>query len=174
MTESPYLPPIPPTHEQLPPAAGGQITEEYGSGEYGAGQYDDVDVPRPATVGYYNVYCVIMALVYLACLAFGIFLFGYANELADADDLVAIQIQGGVLAVMGSGLFLVFAIAPFLPRRKWVWIYGFFPIAIGMTSACCMPVTIPLLIFWIREDVKCYFRIKSPIVYDPYLGTQDV
>lgn len=165
MTESPYLPPIPPERSSAdpPPPRDGQ----------GVGGYED-DLQTPATIGYYNAYCVVMALIYLACLGLGIFLFWFAYEIAEDEDPFALQIQGVALGFVGAGLFLVFAIAPFLPRRKWVWIYGFFPIVIGMTSACCMPVTIPLLIFWIREDVKQYFRVRSPAMHDPYQRAQDV
>jgi hypothetical protein len=38
-----------------------------------------------------------------------------------------------------------------------VWVYDIVLICLGMTSVCCMPVTIPLLIFWIKPDAKAWF-----------------
>lgn len=36
-------------------------------------------------------------------------------------------------------------------------IVGIVAIAMGMTSACCMPAAIPLLIFWINDKTRKYF-----------------
>ena len=41
--------------------------------------------------------------------------------------------------------------------NPWAWIYGMVLICIGLTSPCCLPVTIPLLIGWIKDDAKAYF-----------------
>ena len=54
-------------------------------------------------------------------------------------------------------LLVVFAVAPFLPRRKWVWIYDLVVICLGMTSCCTLPVCIALLIFWIRPETRQFF-----------------
>jgi hypothetical protein len=38
-----------------------------------------------------------------------------------------------------------------------LWVYDLVVICVGMTSFCCMPVCIPLLIFWIKPEVRAYF-----------------
>ncbi|MGB7159266.1 MAG: hypothetical protein WBD40_14450 [Tepidisphaeraceae bacterium] len=58
---------------------------------------------------------------------------------------------------MGVPLAAVFGVAPFLPRRPWVWIYDLVLICLGLTSICCMPATIPLLIFWLKPEAKAWF-----------------
>jgi hypothetical protein len=68
----------------------------------------------------------------------------------------------GALLTCVSGAFLAASAAPFLlPARPWVWIYDLVVICLGMTSACFLPATIPLLIFWIKPEVKAYFGRPS-------------
>ena len=116
---------------------------------------------RPGVWKWYVLYCVAMAIVYLLCLAFGIFLATNADMLAAEDpsiDAVAIQIQGVLFTVLGGLLFFVFAAGPFVPRSKAGWIYGFVPICIGLTSLCCLPASLPLLLAWLKPEVKNYFN----------------
>ena len=55
------------------------------------------------------------------------------------------------------GLAGVFGAAPFLPRRPWVWIYDLVLICLGLTSVCCLPATIPLLVYWLKPEAKSWF-----------------
>ena len=59
--------------------------------------------------------------------------------------------------VIGLVLIFMSVLAIFLPPRPRVWIYNIVVIALGFASCCCMPATIPLLIFWLRDDTKHYF-----------------
>ena len=68
-----------------------------------------------------------------------------------------VKLQGTMMLALGFIFLIPFAIAPFLPKVPWVWVYGIVMIAIGMTSLCCLPATIPLLIFWIKPEARQYF-----------------
>ena len=57
-------------------------------------------------------------------------------------------------AVPGAAAF---SAGIFLPPRLWVWIYGIVLIAVGFTSACCIPFCVPLLIYWLKPEAKAYF-----------------
>ena len=72
----------------------------------------------------------------------------------DADTLA---VQGIVFVFIGPLLFIPFAIAPFLGRKSWVWVYDLVLICLGMTSCACLPATIPLLIFWLKPETKAWF-----------------
>jgi hypothetical protein len=48
-------------------------------------------------------------------------------------------------------------VALLLPPRPWTWIYHLVIICFGMTSACCIPMCVPLVIFWLKPDTKAYF-----------------
>lgn len=103
---------------------------------------------RPAVVIWFKIYCALLALIYagsaLACLTLAF----YGTE-------------GLVIGVLLAGLCIVLAVISalpiLLPARPWTWVYGVVLIAMGMTSACLLPACIPLLIVWIRPEVKRYF-----------------
>jgi len=117
--------------------------------------------PRiPAVWYWYVAYCVAMALLYLACIGGGIALFAFADQLAAEDassSPLEFQIMGAILAAISVPLTVLFAAAPLL-RGKLGWILGIVAIGIGMTSACCLPACIPLLLFWIKPELKAYMR----------------
>ena len=65
-----------------------------------------------------------------------------------------------------SGAWVFIATFPFfgacllplvLKPAPWLWTYDLVIICLGMTSACFLPVSIPLLIHWIKPETKAYF-----------------
>jgi hypothetical protein len=50
-----------------------------------------------------------------------------------------------------------YAMGPFVKGKSWGWVFGIVLIAIGMTSCCLWPITIPLLIQWIKPEMKRAF-----------------
>ena len=93
-----------------------------------------------------------MALLYLVCSGLGLIILLAAAE--GPED----KIVGVVMFVICLPLILLFAAAPFLPRSKFAWIYGFLPIGIGLTSCCTMPFSIALLIYWLQPELKAYLH----------------
>jgi hypothetical protein len=114
---------------------------------------------KPAVWTWYIVYCAFMAFMYFAVIIAGVvFMFFVPNE----DPDVPMNIIIGVLyMVLGLIFMVIFAIAPFLPKAKWSWIYGFVMIGIGMTSVCCLPASIPLLIYWLKPETKRFFNMAA-------------
>lgn len=113
---------------------------------------------KPPVYNWYVVYCIVMAVMYLLVAVVGVFFVINPELMAKTnEDVMALGITGVLYIVLGIILMIPYAIAPFLPPKSWVWIYGIVMIAIGMTSCCCLPVTIPLLIYWIKPDMKRYF-----------------
>ncbi|MCI0516137.1 hypothetical protein L0128_23230 [candidate division KSB1 bacterium] len=112
--------------------------------------------PVPPVWNWYVVYCVTMALMYLVIVLLGVLFLGWQLEIPDTEEF-EIQIIGWVFLGLGLPLGLIFGIAPFLPKQPWAWIFGIVLIGIGMTSACCLPAAIPLLIFWIKPENKAFF-----------------
>jgi hypothetical protein len=121
-----------------------------------------MEQPRvPGVWIWYVIYCVLMALLYLICLAVSIVLIAFADEIAAGDpemDATECRITGAILCMVSLPLMVLFGVAPLLPKKKFAWIWGLITIAIGMTSCCCLPVSIPLLIFWIKSDTKAFFH----------------
>jgi predicted membrane-bound dolichyl-phosphate-mannose-protein mannosyltransferase len=102
-----------------------------------------------------------MTLLYLGCVALGVVFFAFAEELA-ADDPemtpAGVRVMGVMFIAVSIPLVLLFGIAPLL-KGKVGWILGFVTIGIGLTSACCLPASIPLLIFWLKPELKAYLRV---------------
>ena len=119
---------------------------------------DNVTPPacKPAVWNWYIAYVAAMALMYAVVSVLGIVLLVIEPSLLEMES-AELKVQGAVCFVMGALLFLPFAAAPFIPRRPWTWIYHLVLICLGMTSCCCLPATIPLLIFWLKPDCKQFF-----------------
>src|SRR5262245_44812644 len=114
-------------------------------------------LPQPGVVTWFKVYCGALCLLYLATAAASLIFF-----LVDPVDLemspVEARVVGGLLLVMGLGFFVVCALPLVCRPRPWLWTYDLVVICLGMTSACCIPICIPLLIFWTKPEVKEFFR----------------
>jgi len=114
--------------------------------------------PPPASITWFRAYAGFMAFLYLVvtCLwvlsMFGVIcLIDAAGQpkLTSAFDLIVL---GAMLAA-----FLLCLTAVFLPARPWVWTYDLVVICFGMTHMCCLPACIPLLIYWIKPEIRAYF-----------------
>jgi len=113
--------------------------------------------PRPAVIVWFWVFCilgVLIDLMWMAAVAISLVVEHHR------DDEIAWMIG---IVVFSVPFTLAFAVAPFLPRRRWVWIYDIVVLCIGIASCCCIPAAIPLLIFWIRSDVEQWFSNAGPV-----------
>jgi MFS family permease len=114
----------------------------------------------PGVVTWYRVYCGALAVVYLALVVGGVAFMFFSDRIAQGDDEVPQWfgiVYGAVLIVLGLVFLSAYLAAFFLPAKPWVWIYGIVLISIGFTSACCLPFSIVLLIFWLKPECKVYF-----------------
>jgi hypothetical protein len=124
-------------------------------------QLDPYGQPRmPLVWIFYIVYCVLMALLYLACAAGGAVLVAMHSQVRAADmSPTEALVTGLVLLVISLLLLILFAVAPLLPRGRIAWIIGFVTIGIGMTSVCTLLPCVLLLVFWLQADTKAYFGV---------------
>ena len=119
-------------------------------------EYEPMPV-KPAVWTWYVVYCIAMALLYLGVTVLGVFLLILPEDAVKIQDMETVKIQAIACIIVGIPLFFLYLIAPFLPKKPWAWIYGIVMIAFSLTSCCCMVAGIPLLIYWIKPDVKRFF-----------------
>lgn len=109
----------------------------------------------PPVYKWFVAYCVLMALLYFSLPILGVvFLFMEPDQDMSATEA---RVMGVVFIIFGLLFFLPYAAAPFLPRESWVWVLGLVLICIGLSSACCLPVCIPLLIFWLKPEMKAFY-----------------
>jgi hypothetical protein len=114
----------------------------------------------PQVVMWFKVYAGLMVLMYLGCIIGGAAMIYFADELPESERM-ELYINGGILALVGVPFSIVCALPFFFPRKPWVWIYNIVIIAIGLTSCCCIPACVPLLIYWLKPEVKMWFG-RSP------------
>ena len=112
--------------------------------------------PTPGVWPWFIVYCVVMAILYLFVAGAGSIFFVIDPAELEMDPVEA-KIMGTVYVGIGLMLLVPFALGPFLPRRKWVWVYDLVLICLGMTSCCTLPACIALLIFWIKPETRYFF-----------------
>jgi hypothetical protein len=107
-------------------------------------------------VKWFRIYCWVLCVLYLlVALASVPFLVVDPAKLEMSPS--GARLMGAALFVMGLG-FLAASILPLVLRpRPWLWTYDVVIICLGMTSACFLPACIPLLIFWMKPEVKAYF-----------------
>ncbi|HEV2912059.1 MAG TPA: hypothetical protein VGX92_01975 [Pyrinomonadaceae bacterium] len=107
---------------------------------------------------WFTVYCSLMALLYVAiAIGSGALLLFNPGSMSRTRDGGELQIQAIVFLLMSAIFAPVYATGLFLKGKSWGWIYGIILIAIGMTSCCLWPITIPLLIQWIKPEMKRMF-----------------
>lgn len=118
-------------------------------------QFTDHSTGRK-TLFWFRVYCILLSIVYILLAGLGVFLL-VAQTQARRSDAMEMLIIGIIYLVLGAVFFAVFAVGALMPPRRWSWIYGLVLICIGMTSICCLPATVPLIIYWIKPETKSLF-----------------
>lgn len=109
------------------------------------------------TVFWFRMYCALMSLIYILCIGFGAFMAIAKPTNNKFDGETETLIAGIIYIVIGAVLLVAFAAGLVLPARRWTWIYNLVLIAIGMTSCCFLPITVPLLIYWLKPETKALF-----------------
>lgn len=105
----------------------------------------------PPVVAVYKVYCFAMAAVNVLGIAVPIW-FG---------SMMGWKVDQGALSAAAGIAVVPFLAALFLPARQWAWALGFVLICAGMIRPWFLPVAVPLLIYWVKPDVKRYFGRKN-------------
>ncbi len=123
---------------------------------------------RPAVVGWFQVYCGAMVLLYLVIAGLGLW------ALLDPDWALKVEnftaehevtepsAMGRIFAAVYFGIGFVcaaaFVVGLLAPRKGWAWVFHLVLICFGLTSCCLWPATIPLLVHWIKPATKAWYR----------------
>lgn len=101
-----------------------------------------------------KVYDIVMILLYLLVVIVGAFILISADEIAKNDPQggsVAVRVVGGVYLVLGVVLTALFVVPFFWTKGTGAWVYQLVLIVLGLTSCITWPLTIPLMIYWIKD-----------------------
>ncbi|QQS40557.1 MAG: hypothetical protein IPM63_14470 [Acidobacteriota bacterium] len=108
------------------------------------------------TFFWYRVYCGGMFALYGTLVVMAIWLV-FAGTNLQMDDPEGAVAAGVIYGGIGAIFAVVYGVALLLPRKPFNWIVGIVMIAIGLTSCCFLPATVPLIIFWLKPETKAYF-----------------
>lgn len=115
---------------------------------------------KPKVYTWFVVYCILMCLMYLCLMGLGFFYPKLAAMSGESQRMAQATLIGPIYSIFGLIFFVAYLVALFLKPVPGAWIYNLVLICFGMTSCCCLPITIPLLIFWIKPETKNYFNRK--------------
>lgn len=110
----------------------------------------------PSVIFWFKIYCGVLCVLYLAVMAAALIFFFVGPEQFEMSGLFA-NLMGVLYLVLGLGLFAVCFLPLVLRPRPWVWTYDLIIIALGLSSPCLLPASIPLIIFWVKPEARIYF-----------------
>lgn len=110
---------------------------------------------QPTVVTWFKVYGWFMVAYSLAVAAISLIFYLMPPEKLEMGRVEAIVV-GSIF--LGMGLFYAIAHLPPLISgpRPWAWVYSLVVICLGLGS-CALVASIPLLIFWLKPEVKAYY-----------------
>jgi hypothetical protein len=112
---------------------------------------------KPNVVTWFRIYCGFLCFIYFAVAAAS-FIFFFTSPADLEMSAAGARIIGALLLLTGLALFAACLIPFLFSPRSWLWTYDLVIICLGMTSACFLPVCIPLLIYWLKPETKKYFE----------------
>jgi len=120
------------------------------------------DAPLPPGVAppvllWFRIYAGLLAALYGFLFLMGMFIAVAGASGAQGMNEGEALIIGGVYTVMGAVLGAAYVLGAVCPRRGWTWIFVIVLLALSMTSICCLPAAIPILIYWIKPETKQWF-----------------
>lgn len=113
---------------------------------------------RPAVIVWFRVYAAVMMLASLGMLGLAI-LMGYAAtrpEVALDPNAAGAPLVAIVLTLLATALAVLYGVAIFVPFKPWGWTIGLVAIGLGLAGGSVI-FAIPLLVFWVKPEVKAAF-----------------
>ena len=109
---------------------------------------------RPPVIRWFQAYCAVLCA---ACVAVVAFVVKHTPDRPALPGDWMWTVWTHLLQFLPASL-AVASLAPFvLPRRPWVWVYDMVIICVGMPTGWLLPFSVPLLVFWLKPEVKAWF-----------------
>ena len=118
----------------------------------------EAPVIRPQIVLWFKVYAGLMAFVYALVIALGVLLMVPNLIPADtSEDAMAMKFGGVIYLVIGLIFGGAYIVGLVTKAQSWAWVYNLVLICVGLTSCLFLPICIPLMIFWLKPEVKAFY-----------------
>jgi len=111
----------------------------------------------PEAVYYFRIYAVLLLLVWL--IAFGMSVYALVDPLMKGVSSTTGSFVFALFMTAISFLFMIpSAIMVFAGRAKWVYTLGVVMLGLQtLMNPCCLPLTVPLLVYWMKPETKRWF-----------------
>ncbi len=116
----------------------------------------------PEAVYYFRIYVIVMLLSLLGFFGVGLWMMLEPMMKRTVSPLNTGEWIAGLIIAATAGIFIVpHAIVLFAGRSKWVYTLAIVLIGMSMLwNSCCLPITIPLLIVWMRPETKKWYGVS--------------
>ncbi len=112
----------------------------------------------PPVVLWARIYAGALALVYLLVAALGVFVLVMGVAVAPGTkDALPATLMGIIYLLLGIAFAIPTTWGAFAGRKKYVWYLHLGLICLGFTSCACLPVCIPLIIYWLKPETKAWY-----------------
>ena len=110
----------------------------------------------PSTILWFRIYCGLLCALYLAVAGAGIAFLVVSPETLEMDSASA-KLLGILFLGMGGGMTFLSFLGFFMPQRPGAWTYCLMLIVLGLTSLVFLPISLPLLISWLKPQTQEWF-----------------
>ena len=119
--------------------------------------YNPEDEGEPQVILYFRIYS---GLVSFSSLCVALFcVYQMVLKRAQEEDVVMLLVLSG-MSTLGLFSHLLGVLAP---RRPWMHVVGVLILGLGLLSSCLSwVVNLPLLIYWLKPEVKRWFDTAPP------------
>src|SRR5689334_14826461 len=116
----------------------------------------------PEAVYYFRIYGLVMILSLLGFFGAGLWMMLEPMMKGTGSPVSTGEWVFGLILAVIAGIFIVpHAIVMFAGRAKWVYTLGVVLIGMSMLwNSCCLPITIPLLIVWMKPETKKWYGMN--------------
>jgi hypothetical protein len=119
------------------------------------------DERPPEAVYYFRIYAVLMVLLLMVPIGWGMYMMlqPIMNGSAGTSAAAGEWIFGLIIAGFSFCFLVPHVIALFGGRQRWVYTLSMILIGLNVLtgSFCCLLVTIPLLIYWMKPETKRWY-----------------
>ena len=112
----------------------------------------------PEAILYFRLYAGLITLCSVVAMLLGLYVVVSGSLGRASAKSPELELVGGIYAVMGVIFAAPFLVALLAGRRPWVHTLGTVLIILTMTTACCLPIAIPLLIVWLKPEVRRWYE----------------
>ncbi|MFO0552346.1 MAG: hypothetical protein U0271_28420 [Polyangiaceae bacterium] len=123
------------------------------------GYFEQQPETEPSAVKWGRFFAWALAALYVFCVLGGVLILLFLpNPWKPVNNQMPPGVTAIILIVVGIPAIIMSLLAARMNRTSGTWTLNLVLQALAMTSCCCMPLAIPLLIQWLKPETKKWFN----------------